>query len=460
MRAACVLAAGALLLGLASCGWVEESREAAKHDAAGTLALEAAEKGDVGALRSILEKDPKAANGQRWRTLGRGRSAMRTLVDTALSVAIQARNGEAVELLLAAGADPNLELGNGDAPLEVLAAVEPHDETAVALARALVARGARLAPRKRERTGESVSPLFALLAASGADDGADALLRFFASDPAAVRATDVRGRTPLHHAARTCSALPVEILLEAGGDPNVRAVETAETFSTDRAGDTPLHDAASCTSLGSVFALCAGGANPRLTNGAGESPAGTLKRILTPERDRADTEAMRRSRASVAAALAPGGPCEDWHGRFLRSGRPDSWEAVHAARYDFACGFGEHWDCGQAGWAFHKGEGAAVDLARAMVSYRKGCDLGSPWACGMAGSLHEQGEGVPVDASEAARWYARGCDGGDGQSCGFLGTLTRDGRGVDQDRERALGLLDKACAKGFERACEAARGLR
>jgi hypothetical protein len=459
MRRGSVLAGVASLFVLASCGWVEESREAAKHEAAGLRALEAVERGDLETLRSILREDPKAANGKRWRSSSR-KGGMRSLVDTALSVALRSRNAEAVEILLAAGADPNLELGSGEAPLEVLAGVGPHDDAALALAQALVARGARLAPRTDERTKVSVSPLLALLESSNPADPGDGLLRLYASDPAALRATDLRGRTPLHRAARGCEARTIEVLLESGADPNVRSVRAAEAFPTDRAADTPLHDAASCTSLGSIFALCAGGANPRLANEAGETPVDALKRIMTPEVRQSDTEAMRRGRASVVAALSPAGPCEDWYARFLRSGRPVSWEPVHAARYEFACGFGERFDCGQAGWAWHKGEGAAVDLEKAMTFYRKACDLGSDWACGMVGSLYDNGEGIPADPAEASRWFTKGCDGGDGQSCYRLGLLARDGRGVEADPARALALFEAGCARKYERACDAARAAR
>ena len=59
-------------------GWVEESREAAKHDATGMEALLAAERGDLETLRTVLAKDPKAANGKRW-TSGTRKGSMRAL---------------------------------------------------------------------------------------------------------------------------------------------------------------------------------------------------------------------------------------------------------------------------------------------------------------------------------------------------------------------------------------------
>ena len=459
MRRTAVLAAGAFALSLAACGWVEKSREATKHNAAGLQAVEAAERGNVEELKAVLAKDPESANGKRW-TPGKRRGQMRSLTDTALTAAVRARSLPALELLLSSGADPNVALDSGDAPLEVLAAGKWRDDTALALAKALVAGGARLAPRKVQGAGGTWSPLHALLANGALGDGDDRLLRLFASDPAAVRATDLRGRAPLHVAARACDERPVEALIESGADPNVRGVSAADAFPTDRAGDTPLHDATACTSLGTVFALCAGGANPQLKNEAGETPLVSFRRMTTPEREKQDTETMRRSRASMAAALSPGGPCEEWYGRFLRGGRPASWDAVHAARYEFACGFDERFDCGQSGWAHQKGEGVAVDFGKAMAAYRKACALKSAWACGMVGSLYDNGEGVAEDPAEAARWYATGCDGDDGQSCYRLGALARDGRGVAQHRARALALFEKACARKYEKGCEGARALR
>ena len=459
MRRVAVPVAGFFGLALASCGWVEESREAAKHDAAGLEAVQAAERGDVETLKALLAKDPQAANGKRW-TTGKRRGSMRALTDTALTAALKARNVAAVDLLLSAGADPNFVLDSGAVPLDVAAQVEPHDETALALAKALVAHGARLAPRTWERTGETMSPLQSLDYSPSLSDSEEGLLRLFASDPAAIRATNLRGLTPLHAAARSCGARPVEVLLEAGADPNVRSVASKSAFPEQRTGDPPLHQAASCTELGSIFALCAGGANPRLANEAGEKPLEALQRAMTPDRIRNDTETMRRGRASVVAALSPGGPCETWYGRFLREGRPADWDAVHAARYEFACGFDERFDCGQSGWANHKGEGVAVDLGKAMAAYRKACGLKSAWACGMVGSLYDNGEGVAEDPAEASRWFGTGCDGDDGQSCYRLGALARDGRGVAQDRARALALFGKACAQKYEKGCEGARALR
>jgi ankyrin repeat protein len=459
VRRIAVIAAGFFCLAVASCGWVEESREAAKHDATGLEALLAAERGDLETLKALLAKDPQAANGKRW-TTGTRKGSMRALTDTALTAAVKARSLEAVDLLLGAGADPNFLLDSGEAPLEVLAAAEPRDATALALANSLVARGALLAPRTWERTGETTSPLHALVAAGAVRDGEDGLLRLFASERSALAATNGRGLTPLHIAAMGCQDRTVEVLLEAGADPIARTVPSRDAWPSQRTGDTPLHSAAECGRIDVVFALCAGGANPRLTNEAGETPLAAYRRIAGPDPGRAATAADPRKYESFVAALEPDGPCEAWYGRFLRDGLPARWEAVRTARYELGCSFDSRSDCGDAGWAFEKGEGVAVDLGKAMAAYRKGCDLKGAWACGMVGTLHENGEGVPEDPAEAARWYAKGCDGNDGQSCYRLGALARDGRGVTQDRTRALALFEKACERKYEKGCAGARALR
>ena len=459
MRRTRLLGTGLLSLFVVSCGWIEEAREASKHDAAGLEAVLAAERGDVEALKAILAKDPQAANGERW-TTGKRKGAMRALTDTALTAALRVRNGATVEALLSAGADPNFALESGEVPLDILVRVEPRDGTTLALAKALVAHGARLSPRTWARTGETMSSLLSLNYSPRLSVDDEALLRLFASDAAALGAADFRGLTPMHAAAGSCGARPVEVLLEAGADPNARSVASASAFPGQRIGDTPLHEAANCTELGSIFSLCASGANPRLANEAGEKPLEALQRVMTPDRIRNDTETMRKGRASVVAALSPGGPCETWYGRFLRAGRPADWAAVHAARYEFACGFDERFDCGQSGWAYHKGEGVAVDFGKAMAAYRKACALKSAWACGMVGSLYDNGEGVAEDPAEASRWFGTGCDSDDGQSCYRLGALARDGRGVAKDRARALALFEKACAQKYEKGCEGARALR
>ena len=330
----------------------------------------------------------------------------------------------------------------------------------MALAKALVARGARLAPRTWERTGETTSPLLTLVASGAVRDGEDGLLRLFASERTALGATNFRGLTPLHVAAMGCQDRTVEMLLEAGADPIARTVSSRDAWHSQRTGDTPLHSAADCGRIDVVFALCAGGANPRLTNEAGETPLAAYRRIAGPDPSRSATAADPGKYESFLAALAADGPCEAWYGRFLREGLPARWEAVRTARNELGCSFDSRSDCGDAGWAFHKGEGVAVDLSKAMAAYRKGCDLKRAWACGMVGTLHENGEGVPEEPVEAARWYARGCDGNDEQSCYRLGALARDGRGMAQDSARALALFEKACEHKYEKGCTAARALR
>ncbi|MBK6404061.1 MAG: ankyrin repeat domain-containing protein [Holophagales bacterium] len=362
MRRIALSAAALFCLAVAACGWVEESREAAKHDATGMEALLAAERGDLETLRAVLAKDPKAANGKRW-TSGTRKGSMRALTDTALTVAVRARNLEAVDLL-GAGADANFLLDSGEAPLDVLAAAQPRDATALSLAKALVARGARLAPRTWERTGETTSPLHTLVAAGAVRDGEDGLLRLFASERSALSATNGRGLTPLHIAAMGCQDRTVEVLLEAGADPIARTVSSRDAWPSQRTGDTPLHSAADCGRSDVVFALCAGGANPRLTNGAGETPLAAYRRIAGADPGRSATAADPRKYESVVAALGPDGPCEAWYGRFLREGRPARWEAVRVARYELGCSFDSRSDCGDAGWAFEKGEGSPSTSAR------------------------------------------------------------------------------------------------
>jgi ankyrin repeat protein len=419
-------------------------------------------------LKTLLAKDPTLANSFRWTSTARDdrRSQSSRVVrsDTALTAALKARRGEVagvVDLLLSSGADPNLAVDSGDVPLDALARGKHRDEKAVALARLLVARGARLGPRPGQ-DGGSTTPLETLLSAGAVDDeDGVGLLRLYASDASALGATDTTGRTALHAAAGRCSDRAIEVLLEAGADPNARTATALDSFPSQRAGDTPLHWAAACGGLDPVFTLCAGGGNPRLKNSAGEIPQEILRRMAKAEPARFYSHASNpREVESIAAALAPDGPCGDWYGRFLREGRPTSWKAVRLARLEQGCTFDSRTDCGDLGWAYEKGEGAPVDFTRAMAAYRKACDLKGAWACGMVGILHDNGEGLAEDPVEAARWFMLGCDGDVGQCCARLAGLARDGRGIAQDRTRALALFDKACVKQYQKGCEGALALR
>jgi len=464
-----VLAGAALLSCSSACGWIEKDKAVSRRRAVEKRVVEVAESADLVDLKSFLEEDPTLANSFRWTSDAKGhdpfsiqhsvKSSRFLRTDTALTAALKARRLTAVELLLSSGADPNLSVDSEEVPLDILAVSKQRDETATALGRLLLSHGARLGPRTG-KDGVQRTPLQVLLDAGAVKDDQDGLLRLYVSDSSALGATDFRGLAALHEAAWTCQDRAVEVLLEAGADPIARSVHSGAARSTQRTGDTPLHRAADCGRIGVVFALCAGGANPRLTNEAGETPLAAFRRIAAAHPDGSSTQAEPRRSESVAAALSPDGPCGTWYGRFLRDGRPATWGEVRAARYEFGCALGARSDCGDAGWAFDKGEGVPVDFAKAMAAYRKACDLKGAWACGMVGILHENGEGVAKDPAEAARWFGMGCDGNDGQSCSRLAGLARDGRGVAQDRTRALALFDKACAEKYQKGCEGARALR
>jgi len=117
--------------------------------------------------------------------------------------------------------------------------------------------------------------------------------------------------------------------------------------------------------------------------------------------------------------------------------------------------------CGQGGWAYHRGEGAAKNGPKALELCRSGCETArtkNAWSCGMAGIIHVEGLSVPKDPAEGARWLVKGCETpdpgrADAQACDRLGLLYAAGSGVTKDLDRARALFKRACEQKNERAC-------
>jgi hypothetical protein len=101
-----VLAGAIALSCLAACGLIEESKAAARREAAEKPVVEAAERGDLATLTSLLTKDPTLANSFRWTSTHNPLSKQHTKQswvvrsDTALTAALKARRLDGVGLLL------------------------------------------------------------------------------------------------------------------------------------------------------------------------------------------------------------------------------------------------------------------------------------------------------------------------------------------------------------------------
>ena len=185
-------------------------------------AFTAAALNDEPRLSALLQADPARANER----LGDGR----TPVDFAVSVG----SHDTLGLLLAAGADPNA----GDA----LARAAGRDDTESC--RLLVEHGAQVTDK-------------AVLAAAWRNQvpACLKLLLHRGGNPDAIG-----GRAALHWVAAE-NPQSVQLLIDAGADPNVRAPDAMD--------NTPLHHA--CRNLDSTRRLLAAGADPTLTNANGDT---------------------------------------------------------------------------------------------------------------------------------------------------------------------------------------------
>jgi carboxypeptidase D len=143
---------------------------------------------------------------------------------TPLHLALGKLHVEAAEMLLAAGANPNVRDRDASPALHTLLGV---------------ARGKKEAPA-RQRS------LLALMLGRGAD----------------IQAVDGHGKAPLHIAAVTGHEALLDMLLGAG----------AKVTTKDRIGRTPLHDAALYNSTSAIGRLLSDGANVNAADKHGNTP--------------------------------------------------------------------------------------------------------------------------------------------------------------------------------------------
>ncbi|MEX2186605.1 MAG: ankyrin repeat domain-containing protein [Pirellulales bacterium] len=213
--------------------------------------------------------------------------------NTPISVAVGRGDTTAVKLLLAAGADANLVVGDGQPPL--LAAIERTDAETVS---ALIAGGADvngagwsqtplvLSTKKgslplvtllldrqadpNAKTPAGDTPLM-LAASYGRDEIADALVEAGAD----VNAADANGMTPLMYALDLVRPAIVKMLLDKGADPLARRGD----------GDSPLLIALVKNQWPNyrVLDVAAGEAKPRLPGDSGPIPWKYLSELSPSE---------------------------------------------------------------------------------------------------------------------------------------------------------------------------------
>jgi TPR repeat protein len=342
-----------------------------------------------------------------------------------------------VELLLAFGADPNLPQGDGESPLAIAIGVSRDADRADKVA-LLLDRGAD--PEKIHAFGSALNR-----AASIDTPAGHAIMALLLSKAAASSANPTA----------------IRLLVDKGADVNVRTTPPgpAEAASGEVGGTTPLSIVARDRQIRAAATLCALGADPDLADATGASARQVAARVAAAEKTRgspASSDVVRHQ--NMASFLAKGGPCDALRAR-RRAGEKVTEAEVWRIANLSECETGWGWACGQAGWAYYKGEGAPEDDKRALELFRKGCETNDPWCCGMTGIMYADGHGVPKDPVEGARWLAKGCETPDPkraeeQSCTRLGRLYAEGKGVPKDLARARTYLRRACDQKYQPACE------
>jgi ankyrin repeat protein len=443
------LAVAWLGVSLAGCAWVEEQRQLERRRQAETNFVEGVGSNPPATLRASLEQDRTLANAFRM-VPGRRRSYKG---ESALTMAIKHRPREIAALLLEFGADPNLPQGDGESPLSVAMGLDKDRADKIAV---LLEKGA---DPERIFPGGSALHRAASMHSAAAREAFPLLL----AKARGVGGYDGNGWTPLHRAAASANPVVIRLLVAKGADVNVRthAPRPGEGMSGEVAGTTPLAIVARDRQIDGAATFCALGADPDLQDSTGASARQVAARVAEEQGKRSNPiDVDLRRHVNMAAFLAKGGGCDALLERSRRGEKlEDAWVLRIANESECEAGLG--WSCGQAGWAYHRGEGARENDERALELFQKGCEKAltkSMWSCGMVGIFHVEGTFVAKNPTEGALWLAKGCETpdpkrADEQACNRLGLLYATGSGVTKDLARARALFKRACDEKYERAC-------
>jgi TPR repeat protein len=427
----------------------EEEKQAVGRQRTETAFVESLLTTPAASVGETLDVDPTLANSIRM-VRGPKRSYP---AESALTFALKHARTDVIAVLLDKGADPNMPQADGASPLSVAIGLEAGRADKVAM---LLGKGAD--PEKVFAFGSALHH-----AASIPEAAAAQVFPMLLAGAAGVGHYDATGRMPLHAAASSANPAVIRLLVAKGADVNVRTKAPGQGHGVhgEVAGATPLAIVARDRQIAAAATLCALGADPDLADATAASARQVAARIAAEKGKGAkeiDGDLLRHR--NMAAFLAKGASCDALLARSRRGESIAQAEVLRIAN-ESECGAGWGWACGQAAWAYHRGEGAAKNGAKALELFRYGCETArtaSTWSCGMAGIIHVEGLSVTKDPAEGARWLAKGCETpdparADEQACNRLGLLYAAGSGVPKDPARARALFKRACDQKYEKAC-------
>ena len=85
------------------------------------------------------------------------------------------------------------------------------------------------------------------------------------------------------------------------------------------------------------------------------------------------------------------------------------------------------------GITYQYGNGAPIDLAKAVKWYRKAAEQGFPTAQYNFATMHSTGEGMPKNDTEAFKWFRMAAEHGHASSQAALGKMYEKGESVPKD---------------------------
>ena len=97
------------------------------------------------------------------------------------------------------------------------------------------------------------------------------------------------------------------------------------------------------------------------------------------------------------------------------------------------------------------GQGAPIDIARAMAAYKVGAEGGLALCQHEVGFMYGEGRGVAVDHQQARAWFDVAAAQDYPDAVGQLGTMYKLGKGVTRSYRRARELYQRAIELGHSK---------